>query len=232
MLLRSILAILILLTILTSAQAVTLMVQLDGSGDYDSIAGAIDAAQPGDSILVGPGIYSEHLFITKSLTLESEFGREFTTLDGADAFQIMEISGPWTVTVRGFLFTNANSQNGSALFIWNGPTVVVEDCSFVENYAFESNAVHARHEATSTIFRRCEFLRNSCAVHSAALGVGFGGSVGVYDCVFAENTSYGTSAAVNTLGARAEFEGNLFLSNSGSGAGALKIESGDLCSVT
>ncbi len=39
-------------------------------GDFSTIQAAIDAAQEGDTILIAPGLYQEHLVITKSLTLQ------------------------------------------------------------------------------------------------------------------------------------------------------------------
>jgi parallel beta-helix repeat protein len=40
-----------------------------GSGEYSSIQEAINAANPGDLIVVAPGIYDEHLFINKSVRI-------------------------------------------------------------------------------------------------------------------------------------------------------------------
>jgi len=48
-----------LLLLATSASARTWRVEKDGSGDYTTIQPAVDGAAPGDSILIGPGRYSE-----------------------------------------------------------------------------------------------------------------------------------------------------------------------------
>ena len=40
--------------------AVTLRVERDGSGDYMTIQPAVDAAAAGDTILIGPGYYTEY----------------------------------------------------------------------------------------------------------------------------------------------------------------------------
>jgi hypothetical protein len=45
----------------------TLRVMRDGTGDYATIQPAIDAASPGDTILIGPGRYAEHAPFSPSL---------------------------------------------------------------------------------------------------------------------------------------------------------------------
>lgn len=64
-------AILVPLAVLfsTSVSATTWTVDPGGGGDFTTIQAAIDAAAPGDTLLVGAGIYEEDLLVTKSLTL-------------------------------------------------------------------------------------------------------------------------------------------------------------------
>ena len=49
-----------LLFLYSAASGAVLRVEKDGSGDYTAIQPAVDNASPGDTILVGPGRYTEH----------------------------------------------------------------------------------------------------------------------------------------------------------------------------
>jgi parallel beta-helix repeat protein len=51
-------------------------VAADGSGDYQTINEALAAAEEGETILVAPGTYTEHLFIDKDVTLAGDGPRE------------------------------------------------------------------------------------------------------------------------------------------------------------
>jgi parallel beta-helix repeat protein len=68
--------------------------------DYSKIQEAIDAARPGDTISVGPGIYQENLTIAKSLRIIGS-GREGTVIDGGGAEAVASIKAD-RVTFQGF----------------------------------------------------------------------------------------------------------------------------------
>jgi hypothetical protein len=69
-----------------SSEARTWLVRQDGSGDCTTIQACIDSASSGDSILVGPGTYYEHLVIAVPLSLIGELGALQTTIDGGGAY--------------------------------------------------------------------------------------------------------------------------------------------------
>ena len=69
-----------------AASASTLTVALDGTGQYVTIQAAINAAHPGDTVLIADGTYSgpgnrDIDFEGKNLTVESENGSDYTVID-------------------------------------------------------------------------------------------------------------------------------------------------------
>lgn len=71
-----------------------------------SIAEAIKQAAAGDTILVQPGHYAEHLVITKPLHLR---GLNCPTLDGGNTGDIIRIQSP-DVFIEGFIISNSGAD--------------------------------------------------------------------------------------------------------------------------
>ncbi len=59
---------LIVLTVPASAAPLT----VDPTGQYKTITDAVNAAQPGDTIAVSPGTYTENVVVTKSVTITAQ----------------------------------------------------------------------------------------------------------------------------------------------------------------
>ncbi len=83
--------------------------------DHATIQEAIDAAVPGDTVLVKPGTYHENIdFTGKAVTVESEQGPAVTIIDGNQADTVVTFAnaeGEDSV-LQGFTVTNGRAVNG------------------------------------------------------------------------------------------------------------------------
>src|SRR6188474_1029164 len=78
---------------------------------YSTIQGAVNAASPGDTVLVAPGTYLENVYVPKKVALLSESGPEVTTIDGQGLAPVVLVE--WNVdhaSVEGFRITHGYDQ--------------------------------------------------------------------------------------------------------------------------
>jgi hypothetical protein len=127
-------------TTLHAAQAATLMVDVDGqasaadcngvSGAFTTIQAAVNAAAPGDTIFVCPGIYSEQVVVPNrrgSLTIRGS-GADVTVLrptavaqntttllSGAPAAPILLVDGAANITIANLTIDGGLADSGAAI---------------------------------------------------------------------------------------------------------------------
>ena len=120
----------LLVTCCYAADANTLHVP----ADFPTIQGALDAASPGDSILVTEGTYTENIVWpqTSDLHLRSDpASHNPPTIDGASAGRVIDIeadgSGAFTAEISGFIITHGflnvpahNGETGAGILMVNG----------------------------------------------------------------------------------------------------------------
>ena len=96
--------------------------ELHVPGDFATIQAALDAAQPGDAILVDPGTYVENLqFNGKNVTLQSTQGPGGTTIQGTGGTTVN--IGP-NGAILGFTITGGTATFGAGMSVNGGGTVI------------------------------------------------------------------------------------------------------------
>lgn len=173
----------------TGAMADVLTVYLDGSGDYTSIQGAIDASTDGDTILIGPGSYDESLNTGgKNITLRGINGYPQTILDpGGDSATLLTINGGETgLLIEGMTFRNG--QNSSMTEINNDSTA-----DFVS----------------------CRWLGGTASSGAGLLMSG--ATVSFTDCQWLSNQTTNTGGAIDATNCTLTFTGGKFITNQNSG---------------
>ena len=134
-----------------SAQAATRHVP---TASYLTIQSAIDAAAPGDLVLVAPGTYFETItFLGKGITVRSSGGPLVTIIDGTGSngsvVQCVSGEGPDTV-IEGFTITGGSADVGGGMRnIGSSPTVI--DCIFKDNNATDRGGGMYNRQGSPTI---------------------------------------------------------------------------------
>ena len=221
-----------------------LSVNADGTGDFTSIQEAVDSADDGDWILVGPGVYTEPSdqvvdLVGKSIVVQATGTAQETITDGEGIRRgIFCGNGETPATIiEGFTIRNCLATwydwNGNSMIdfweyfgggCWNrdGSNPTIRGCVFVENQAEYGGAIYNGDEtgvAANPRLEGCQFLDNGFAQGLGGAIYNMSSSPVLTDCIFSGNRSYFGGAVLNFNGSDPTFEGCAFLLNHASSDG-------------
>jgi parallel beta-helix repeat protein len=95
--------------------------------DYGTIQGAVDAAGPGDTIIVRDGTYTENVDVNKTLTIRSDHGAASTIVNALDpndhVFEVTENQ----VTISGFTVTGATGHLNVGIYVYSADYCTISD---------------------------------------------------------------------------------------------------------
>ena len=111
-----------------SSKGQTLTVDINGSGDTQSIREAIKAANPGDTIMVLPGIYNENILINKAISLIGA-GSSITIIDGNGRGNVTRILAD-NVQMSGFTLQDSTMNISNVSSLNAGCYMMGENISF------------------------------------------------------------------------------------------------------
>lgn len=100
--------------------------------NFRSIQEAVNAALPGDEIIVGQGLYKENVLVTKPLVLKSSAGPSMTMVQALDENQpSIKVDGVQDVTVSGF---SATDSLVAGVLLSNSRNIVLTASQFTGNF--------------------------------------------------------------------------------------------------
>jgi len=88
------------------------------AADFTTIQEAVDAASPGDTIMVYPGTYTENVDVNKEhLTIQSENGADSTIVQAANSDDhVFEVTGDY-VNISGFTIKGATESQKAGIYV-------------------------------------------------------------------------------------------------------------------
>ena len=172
--------------------------------DYPTIQAAIDAAVPGDRVLVAPGTYHEQINLCgKDIRLIGVGGASQTVIDGDAIRTVILGSGePASCEVAGFTIRNGNGDVAGGMAVVDS-SVRVHHCTFRANTASSWwGAAGFRSANGASVVEDCVFAENTSPNASTSGGwFHFGsGSFALRRCVFHSNGSSANVVRVNSEG--------------------------------
>jgi predicted outer membrane repeat protein len=203
---------------------------------FDSLGAAVEAAQPGDVLELGPGTYREQILIDKPLTLLGVAGASETILEGERRFRPLEVRDV-AITLEGLTFLHGSSDPGGGLRTRNA-VLTVRDCVFAECRSGDrAGAVSVLTDGTaSAFFENCVFRDNSSLGRGGAIFAAAGAddqtvSIAFRECRFLRNDGNAggvilISAGTDQARIDADFDRCTFEENRGRDGGAIMAEVG------
>ena len=182
--------------------------------EFPTIQAALACAGSGDTVLVGPGTYTEAcqvtthgpsmLILKSGVTLLSEAGSGVTILDAGYTCRVVFGSGLGLGTkIEGFTLTGGNSAgtgvpgSGGGLLCVSS-SLEVENCHFLSNLANDDGGA-AHCDSSSVVFISCDFDSNTASDDAGALS-SWTSAVALEYCAFTGNTALEDGGAMKSSG--------------------------------
>lgn len=123
---------------------------------YGTIQGAVNAANPGDAIIVRLGIYTENVFLNKSLTLIGE-DRNATIISGGQLRSVIHVVSP-NVAIMNFTLQNSgNNPDDSGILLFGAVNTTIRN----NIIKYNNIGVHLRHGSNGTLLIDNLILNNT-----------------------------------------------------------------------
>lgn len=219
---------------LPTTGGVTRVVKVDGSGDFPTIAGALAASSPGDTVRVMAGTYFWPVqtgnpidFAGKDVVVVSQGGPSATVLDFSGGAGQIRFSGgeSYRAVLEGFTLRNGQYDGDNGALRISGASPTIRNCVICGSKSNTRAAVCVL-AGSAPRLQQCTITGNSCAQKAGGLYVAAGTSTRMEHCVLWGNCKSGTEYNYRSDGGTIWFH-TCVLNTSGS-SGPIVLEYGNI----
>lgn len=207
-----------------AAAQTTWTVDDDLGADFITIQEAIDAAAPGDTIMVAEGTYYENLEWYTNLTIIGA-GTSTTIIDGDESGSVFNVDSIDNSRLEGFTIQSGSATSGGGMnIVGEIGDFIVKNCSFEDNDAEYGGGVFYEEGGFSPTFINCTFIGNNAycgggmltrgvthltdcrftgneaAVRGGGMQIGCEADVSMQGCVFEGNSAGCSGGGIRVLG--------------------------------
>lgn len=111
-------------------------VDLNGNKDFQHIQEAINQSSSNTTIIVAPGIYTEHILINKNVILKGEI-KENTIIDGMNQGDVISITENGSAFISGFTIKNSGENRK---FPFNAGIKINSNHNYINNMSIIQNS--------------------------------------------------------------------------------------------
>jgi predicted outer membrane repeat protein len=206
------------------------VVSPDGTGDFQTIQAAINAAVDGDAIELTNGVFTgdgnrDLDYGGRAITIRSQSGDPDSCIIDCEgspgnqhrAFRFQYGEGPYAV-VEGITIRNGYMGNygGGAMWCSDGSSPTIVNCVFCTNHSDGSGgAIYCSSEGNAT-FSYCTFYDNSSGNGGGLFA--FGATPLISNCTFAHNSAFANGGGICTNAAPITIQNTIIAFNTGGGA--------------
>lgn len=160
------------------------------SAGADAVYGGCPAGDPGTDTIEFDGSVTGTIYIVSTLEVDSPVtitgpGRDVLTLDGQSDYRVMQVTED--ATISGLTVTNGTASYGAGIYVTDGATLDLRDCTLSDNSANLGGAIE--------VFDYGNLVMDNCLVTGNDAYAGGGirvteGTATITNSTFSGNTAY------------------------------------------